>query len=48
MYKQSFDLRTGRCLDDETVELTTYPVKVSNGMVVVDIDGPDGPDGFEP
>lgn len=48
MYKQSFDLRTGRCLDDETVGLTTYPVKVSDGMVVVDIDRPDGSDGFEP
>lgn len=29
MYKQSFDLRTGRCLDDDTVALTTFPVRVT-------------------
>jgi nitrite reductase (NADH) small subunit len=46
MYKQSFDLRTGRCLDDETVGLTTYPVKVANGVVVVDMGG--GMAGLEP
>lgn len=39
MYKQSFDLRTGRCMDDDSVGLTTYPVKVSDGVVVVDVDG---------
>src|SRR3954470_23817334 len=26
MYKQAFDLRTGRCFDDETVALPVYPV----------------------
>ena len=39
MYKQSFDLRTGRCMDDDTVGLTTYPVKISDGVVVVDVEG---------
>ena len=35
MYKQSFDLRTGRCLDDDTVALTTYPARVTDGRVQV-------------
>ena len=35
MYKQSFDLRTGRCLDDDTVALTTYPVRVVDDRVQV-------------
>ncbi len=39
MYKQSFDLRTGHCLDDDSVGLTTYPVKISDGVVVVDVEG---------
>jgi nitrite reductase (NADH) small subunit len=36
MYKQVFDLLTGRCLDDPTVALTSYPVQVSaDGLVRV-------------
>ena len=36
MFKQAFDLRTGRCLDDETVLVPTYDVHVTDeGMVVV-------------
>jgi nitrite reductase (NADH) small subunit len=35
MYKQAFDLRTGRCLDDETVSVPTYDVRVAEGMVLV-------------
>jgi nitrite reductase (NADH) small subunit len=35
MYKQVFDLRTGRCLDDENVTLTRYDVRVVNGIVQV-------------
>jgi nitrite reductase (NADH) small subunit len=27
MYKQVFDLRTGRCLDDPQVALPTYPIR---------------------
>lgn len=33
MLKQRFDLRTGVCLDDETVVLRTYQVRVIEGMV---------------
>ncbi|MGW5971110.1 nitrite reductase small subunit NirD [Streptomyces sp. NPDC055186] len=29
LLKQRFDLETGRCLDDDTVRLTTYEVKAA-------------------
>jgi nitrite reductase (NADH) small subunit len=35
IYKQAFDLRTGRCLDDDTVTLRVHPVHVLDGMVLV-------------
>ena len=35
MYKQSFDLRTGQCLDDPEVKVTSYPVRVRDGWVEV-------------
>lgn len=35
MYKQSFDLRTGICLDDPSVSVPTYAVRVVDGMVQV-------------
>lgn len=31
MHKQAFALRTGQCLDDETVQVTTYAVRVDEG-----------------
>lgn len=37
MYKQSFDLGTGRCLDDDTVAIATYPVRVVDGRVQVQV-----------
>ena len=33
VYKQSFDLRTGQCLDDPSVWLPTYECRVVDGMV---------------
>jgi nitrite reductase (NADH) small subunit len=33
MYKQSFALETGECLDDPRVRLPVYPVRVSAGRV---------------
>lgn len=33
MYKQAFDLRTGRCLDDSTVAVPSYDVAVVDGIV---------------
>ncbi len=35
MYKQVFDIHTGACLDDDTVSLVTYDVRVERGVVQV-------------
>ena len=35
VYKQTFDLRTGQCLDDPSVSLPTFPVRVAGGRVEV-------------
>ena len=35
MYKQRFDLATGKCLDDEQVALKSYAVTVSHGAVFI-------------
>ncbi len=35
MYKQAFDLRTGACLDDDSVRVAAYDVVVVDGVVLV-------------
>lgn len=35
MFKQAFDLRTGRCLEDDAVAVPVHPVVVDDGLVVV-------------
>jgi nitrite reductase (NADH) small subunit len=35
IFKQSYSLRTGVCLDDPTVSVPTYPVRVSDGFIEV-------------
>jgi nitrite reductase (NADH) small subunit len=35
LHKQRYDMRTGDCLDDSTVRLETYPVRVHGGQVEV-------------
>jgi nitrite reductase (NADH) small subunit len=35
VFKQSFDLRTGQCLDDPAVQVRTYAVRVRQGRVEV-------------
>jgi len=35
VYKQVFDLETGRCLDDPAVTLQVHPVRVRDGVVEV-------------
>jgi nitrite reductase (NADH) small subunit len=35
IYKQNFNLITGQCLDDETVSIPTYQVRVVEGRVQV-------------
>jgi nitrite reductase (NADH) small subunit len=37
IYKQSFDLETGACLDDAAVRLPTYPVRIRDGRVEVGV-----------
>jgi nitrite reductase (NADH) small subunit len=32
IYKQNFDLATGQCLDDQTVSVPTFPVRVSDSF----------------
>ncbi len=36
LHKQAFDLRTGVCLDDETVQVSVHPVVVRDGVVHVE------------
>ncbi len=38
IYKQNFNLITGQCLDDETVSIPTYNVRVVEGRVQVAVD----------
>jgi nitrite reductase (NADH) small subunit len=35
VYKQSFDLQTGECLDDGSVSVSTFEVRVDAGVVQV-------------
>ncbi|HVU51786.1 MAG TPA: nitrite reductase small subunit NirD [Polyangia bacterium] len=35
IFKQSFDLRTGRCLDDPNVAIPVWPARVRGGRVEV-------------
>jgi nitrite reductase (NADH) small subunit len=35
VYKQAFELATGRCVDDAAVAVATYPVEVWDGYVRV-------------
>jgi nitrite reductase (NADH) small subunit len=41
LYKQVFDLRTGRCYDDDSVCLPVHAVRVDDGLVSVSL-GPPG------
>lgn len=40
IYKQSFSLETGECLDDPSVRLRVYPVRVSSGKIQVALTAP--------
>jgi len=35
MHKQAFDLRTGRCLDEESVCVASYEVQVVEGVILI-------------
>jgi nitrite reductase (NADH) small subunit len=38
IYKQNFSLQTGQCLDDETVSVPTFPVRVVEMQVQVSLE----------
>ena len=40
IFKQNFDLRTGQCLDDPTVRLASYPVRIAGGRILVAMPAP--------
>lgn len=37
LYKQHFSLRTGRCLEDESVQVKRYPVLLDGGRVRLEV-----------
>jgi nitrite reductase (NADH) small subunit len=37
IYKEVFDLRTGRCLDNPDVSVPVYPVRVTSGRLEIGI-----------
>jgi nitrite reductase (NADH) small subunit len=37
VYKQSFDLETGTCLDDPSVSVPAFPVRVVDGRVLIGV-----------
>jgi nitrite reductase (NADH) small subunit len=41
IYKQNFNLHTGECLDDPSVRLTVFPVRVSGGRIQVSVKAKD-------
>lgn len=38
MYKQHFNLATGLCLEDETMSIPVFPVKVENARVLIGVE----------
>jgi nitrite reductase (NADH) small subunit len=41
IFKQSFDLGTGQCLDDPAVRLASFPARVAEGRVLVAVPSDD-------
>ena len=37
VYKQRFDLRTGQCVDDGTVQIATFPARKGGGVVEIGV-----------
>jgi nitrite reductase (NADH) small subunit len=37
LHKQSFDLSDGRCLDDPSVQVATFPIRLRGGLVEVSV-----------
>lgn len=43
IFKQSFDLRTGRCLDDPQIAVPAWPARVRDGRVEIRLSSRQGP-----
>lgn len=43
IFKQNFALATGQCLDDPSVSLESYPVRVASGRVTIQVSGGSSP-----
>jgi len=39
IYKQHFSLKTGICLEDETIKVDSYAVRIEGGRVEVNLNG---------
>ncbi|MEL6556354.1 MAG: nitrite reductase small subunit NirD [Cyanobacteria bacterium J06621_11] len=39
IYKQNFNLKTGVCLDDETISLPVYPVRIADKQIQIGANG---------
>ncbi len=37
LYKQHFSLKTGICLEDESIVVPTYPIRIQNGRVEIQV-----------
>lgn len=37
LYKQHFNLETGRCLEDDSVQIPAYPVRIENDRVYIGV-----------
>ncbi|HKN96386.1 MAG TPA: nitrite reductase small subunit NirD [Pseudonocardiaceae bacterium] len=37
IHKHAFDLRTGRCVDDERMSVSVFTVRVSGGVIVIGV-----------
>ena len=37
MYKQHFNLKTGVCFEDDSVSVPTYPVRIENNRVAIQV-----------
>lgn len=36
-HKKTFSLKTGRCLNDDGYQITTFPIKIADGMVYIGV-----------
>ena len=36
LYKQHYDLQTGQCIEDETVKVNAYPIRINGDRVELD------------